>query len=186
MVYRFLALSDEVDDFLREIKIDSEASFYELHKILRESIGLTQEDMSSFFMCNDDWEKEQEITLTEMDTSSEYDNLVMDKTFLHEFTIDEGQKLLYIFDYFSERALFLELKEIIPGVDMIQPKCTKSIGELPKQVEFNDDIIYASTATTLLDESFFGDEGFDLDELDEEGFSDLESAENIPSEEPGF
>ena len=31
MVYKFRIISDEVDDFLREIKIDSEASFYDLH-----------------------------------------------------------------------------------------------------------------------------------------------------------
>ena len=32
MVYKFRIISDEVDDFLREIKIDSEASFYDLHE----------------------------------------------------------------------------------------------------------------------------------------------------------
>ena len=30
MVYKFRIISDEVDDFLREIQIDSEASFYDL------------------------------------------------------------------------------------------------------------------------------------------------------------
>ncbi len=32
MVFRFLILSDEVDDFKREIKIDSEATFQDLYK----------------------------------------------------------------------------------------------------------------------------------------------------------
>ena len=31
MVFRFLILSDEVDDFKREIKIDSEATFLDLY-----------------------------------------------------------------------------------------------------------------------------------------------------------
>ena len=32
MVYRFTLISDEVDDFIREIKIDSEATFFDLHE----------------------------------------------------------------------------------------------------------------------------------------------------------
>ena len=34
MVYKFRIISDEVDDFLREIQIDSEASFYDLHEAI--------------------------------------------------------------------------------------------------------------------------------------------------------
>ena len=34
MVYKFRIISDEVDDFLREIKIDSDASFYDLHEAI--------------------------------------------------------------------------------------------------------------------------------------------------------
>ncbi len=40
--------------------------------------------MTSFFVCSDSWEKEQEITLFEMDAGSEYDNLVMAETNLNE------------------------------------------------------------------------------------------------------
>ena len=34
MVYRFTLISNEADDFVREIKIDAEASFYDLHKAI--------------------------------------------------------------------------------------------------------------------------------------------------------
>ena len=37
MVYKFRIISDEVDDFLREIDIDSEASFYDLHEAILKS-----------------------------------------------------------------------------------------------------------------------------------------------------
>ena len=32
MIYRFTIISDEVDDFIREIKIDSEATFFDLSR----------------------------------------------------------------------------------------------------------------------------------------------------------
>ena len=67
MLFRFLILSDEVDDFKREIKIDSEATFLDLHNAILDSVGYTKDQMCSFFICEDDWSKKTEITLVEMD-----------------------------------------------------------------------------------------------------------------------
>ena len=69
--------------------------------------------MTSFFLCDDDWEKEKEITLEEMDNSPEIDSWVMKDTTLSELIEDEKQKLLYVFDYMTERCFFIELSEII-------------------------------------------------------------------------
>ena len=54
MVFRFLILSDEVDDFKREIKIDSEATFLDLYNAIMDSVGYTKDQMCSFFICDDD------------------------------------------------------------------------------------------------------------------------------------
>ena len=113
MVFRFLILSDEVDDFKREIQIDSEATFLELHNAILDSVGYTKDQMASFFVCDDDWSKRTEITLVEMDTSSDVDSYIMEDTHLDELLEDEHQKLLYVFDYMTDRAFFMELREII-------------------------------------------------------------------------
>ena len=34
MIYKFTIISDEVDDFMREIKIDADAKFLDLHKLI--------------------------------------------------------------------------------------------------------------------------------------------------------
>ena len=44
MVFRFLILSDEVDDFKREIKIDSEATFLDLYNAIMDSCLLYTSD----------------------------------------------------------------------------------------------------------------------------------------------
>ena len=41
MVFKFILLSDEVDDFLREIHIDSDATFLELNNAILDSVGYT-------------------------------------------------------------------------------------------------------------------------------------------------
>ena len=94
MLFRFLILSDEVDDFKREIKIDSEATFLELHDAILDSVNYTKDQMTSFFICDEDWSKRTEITRVEMDTTSDEDNYVMEDTHLDELLEDEHQKLL--------------------------------------------------------------------------------------------
>jgi hypothetical protein len=69
MVYRFTIISDEVDDFRREIKIDSEATFHELHETILKSCGYTDDQMTSFFICDESWAKEIEVTLEDMGSS---------------------------------------------------------------------------------------------------------------------
>ncbi len=185
MVYKFTVLSDEVDDFVRLIQIDSEASFFDLHEAILNSVNYTKDQITSFFLCSDDWEKEQEITLLEMDTDSEYDNLVMDSTILEDYLTDEDQKLLYVFDMMADRAFFIELSEIITGQNLSQPKCTRKEGEPPAQMLTEDAI--PLTTKTIFDENFYGDEDYDIAELDDEGFGDMNFDDNsLLSNDPDF
>jgi hypothetical protein len=169
MVFRFLLLSDEVDNFKREIKIDSEATFLDLYNAIMDSVGYTKDQMCSFFICGDDWSKGTEITLVEMDTASDVDNYVMEDTKLDELLEDEQQKLLFVFDYMTERAFFMELREIIPGQNLKAAVCTKSVGDAPAQVVSLDDF-EAKSVSSDLGEDFYGDSEYDIDEIDKEGF----------------
>lgn len=173
MVYRFIVLSDEVEDFRRDILIDSEDTFFNLHNAILDSVGYTKDQISSFFICDDDWSKGQEITLIEMDTSSEEDNFVMDSTPLSELLEDERQKLIYVFEYLTERSFFMELREIIPGQSLDKPKCSKSIGEAPAQTTKFEEILDTSSAKSTATDDFFDDGDIDLDEYDDEALGDL-------------
>jgi len=182
MIFRFLLLSDEIEDFKREIQIDADATFFDLHKAILKSVDYKDGEMTSFFICGDDWEKEQEITLVEMDTSSEEDSYTMESSVLNDFLEDERQKLMYVFDYMTERAFFMELREIIPGKDLTEAVCSKSIGTAPAQfVDFES--VETTTGTIDVGENFYGDEGYDIDELDVDGFEGLNNDEPLPNDE---
>jgi len=171
MVFKFILLSDEVDDFMREIHIDSEATFLELNDAVLDSVGYTKDQMTSFFICNEYWEKEQEITLIEMDTSSEVDSLIMSEIKLEEFISEEEQKVMFVFDYLNERAFFMELVEIIPGKELKKAVCKVSKGVAPVQMQ--DDLFMDS----LLGEKKGMDtftEDFQLDMMDDEDFDSEE------------
>ena len=169
MIYRFTIISDEVDDFVREIQIDPEATLFDLHEAILKAANYTNDQMTSFFICDDDWEKEKEITLEEMDNNPEMDSWIMKETRLNELIEDEKQKLLYVFDYMTERCFFIELSEIITGKEIKGAKCTKKSGEAPKQtVDFEE--MAAGGGSLDLDENFYGDQDFDMEDFDAEGF----------------
>ena len=169
MIYRFTIISDEVDDFVREIQIDPEATFFDLHEAILKAANYTNDQMTSFFICDDDWEKEKEITLEEMDNNPEMDSWIMKETRLNELIEDEKQKLLYVFDYMTERCFFIELSEIITGKEIKGAKCTKKSGEAPKQT-FDFEEMAAGGGSLDLDENFYGDQDFDMEDFDAEGF----------------
>ncbi|NLD24946.1 MAG: hypothetical protein GX670_12070, partial [Bacteroidales bacterium] len=127
MIFKFLILSDEVNDFKREIKIDADATFMDLYNTLIESIGYSEKEMASFFLSDEKWRKKQEITLIEMDTDSDVDSLVMEDCILSDFLEDEKQKLMFVFDYITNRALYIELSEIILGKSLKKPFCSISV-----------------------------------------------------------
>lgn len=173
MIFKFTILSDEVEDFLRIIEIDSEATFLDLHNAILDSVGYEKNQITSFFLCDDDWEKKQEVTLLEMESSSEYDNLVMEDTPLEDLLDDEKQKLLYVFDMVSDRAFFMELTEMIPRKNLDKAVVKTSTGRAPVQMldDFDFTPTPQKTAQIPLEENFYGDEDYELDELDDDDFN---------------
>ena len=182
MIFKFLIISDESDNFIREIDIDSEATFLDLNNAILDSVSYTKDEMTSFFICDDDWEKNNEITLMEMDTDPAFDSWVMKDTKLNELLEEEKQKMLFVFDYITDRALFMELYEIIPGKNLKKAKCVKSEGNPPKQTE-SFEAVEKEKPRLETGENFYGDEEFDTDELDEEGFDFNEGANEIAADD---
>jgi hypothetical protein len=173
-------VSDEADDFIREIQINPEATFYTLHEAILHSVGYTNDQMTSFFICDEDWEKGTEVTLEEMDSDSETDTWLMRETPISELIEDEQQKLLYVFDYLTERCFFIELTEIITGKQISKPKCTRSEGNPPAQtIDF--DTYIATTSNMDTGENFYGDEDFDIEDFDMDGFDMSDGGEIEPS-----
>lgn len=168
MVYRFLLLSDEADNFEREIQISSQATFLDFHHEILKATEYDPNQLYSFFICEDDWTKQTEVTQIEMDTSSEEDSYVMEKTALEDLITEEHQKLLYVFDQLSERVFFIELRQIITGQDLQEAVCTLSAGDPPQQlIDYN--AIAMNFAATDLDENFYGEDEYDDEDLERFG-----------------
>lgn len=178
MVYKFKLVSDEVSNFCREIEIDSTSTFLQLRNAILDSVGYSKDDIDSFYLCDDEWQREEEITLEDMGSSSDQDIWLMEDTPLNELIEDEGQKLVFVFDYMTERSFFMEMKEAIPGRNLTDPICIMKRGTAPKQFvdmdEFEDKIDQSLLKQTdeLGFEELYGDSQFNEDEI-ESGYEDI-------------
>jgi len=117
-----------------------------------------------------------------MGAASDADIYLMEVTLLEELLTDEQQRLLYIFDYMTERAFFMELSEIITGKTLDKPLCSLSIGQPPVQTLSFDEIEKGVVEHLELGEDFYGDSDYNDDELDSFD-DDRESIDNIFDDE---
>ena len=185
MVYRFIIVSDEADDFRRDITIDSDATFFELHEAILNSVSYTKDQITSFFICDDDWVKQTEITLMDMESSSDEDIYVMDSNRLSELLDEERQKMIYVFELLTERCFYMELREIIPGKSQDKPQVVKSTGQPPQQISLMEELDFSvpapNTHSSIYDEDndFYGD--FGDDDYNDEDLENL-SDDNNPFE----
>ncbi len=183
MVYRFKLVSDEVSNFSREIEIDSENTFLQLRNCILECLGFSKDELESFFICDEDWEKHEEIALVDMGAmSSDQDLWTMDTTTIGEMIDEEGQRMIFVFDYLTERCLFMELKEIIPHRSMSEPICTIKRGVGPKQ-HIDMDIFEAKldqkakeSVESIDIDDVVGDQSFDDEDI-EDGYDIMEMGE---------
>lgn len=179
MIYRFRIVSDEVDDFKREIIIDSNSTFLELHDAICDATGFDKAQMSSFFLCEDNWEKYQEITLEDMgqESDSSEDVYLMADSVIGDSLDDTDQKLLFTFDYLTDRSLFMKLIDITTGKNLPKPECVVSNGDAPLQNvdfdEFEASQIVSDTLTGNFDDDdeMYGSTEYNDDEVDFDNMS---------------
>ncbi len=169
MLYKFRIVSDEVENFKLEILIDSDDTFMRLRNAILEAVNYDRNQLDSFYICDDDWSKRVEVTQMEMDDDSDDDVWLMEDTQLSELIEDEGQKLTFMFDYVTGRQFYMEMKEIITGKILHDPLCQRKEGRPPVQLMdidvFDSKMDVASATIGDIDEDFYGDQGYDEEEL---------------------
>ncbi len=170
MIYKFRIISDENELFSRTIEISADDTFLKLHKTILKACDFQDSEMTSFFISNDDWDKEQEITLFDMG-EEDTGTIPMQKAKLKDFITEKEAKIIYQFDFFGDRALFCTLTDIVEkDAKKKYPICSHSTGNAPlqKMGDETEDFNEMFNETGLDDE----DDLFSNEEKDELGFND--------------
>jgi len=186
MVYRFVVLTDEDETFVREFEFLDSHTLLDFHNTIQEELEFDKSQIASFYMATETWEKEEEFTLFDMGAGSS----TMENAVLEDVIFRKNQKLLYVFDFFNDRALFVEyVGETKEDDNMEYPICTNSKGLPPKQVSFGgvarkkyNNLVVTDDEDDEIDEEVIDDEIF-FDSEDEEGLSEFDATETAEEEE---
>ncbi len=154
MIYQFRALSDENDHFARDYQLTHNATLHNFHDHICTDLGFDPEAMTSFFLSDRAWDKLREFTLVDMggDFGDEAP-LTMAGVTLHEIIENNGDRLIYTFDIFGDRSLYMEMTGVYKSEEGAEyPRTILSEGSAPDQFD--------ADAATSDDDSIF-DEAMD-------------------------
>lgn len=128
IIYKFRVAFEEHEDVVRFIEIDSTSSFFDLHKIIQESVGFDATKQFDIFQSNDIWRIENKIC------SSEKGEKDPAKTILNRFINDPNQKFIYAFDPELNWVFYIELIKVQKAdYGKKYPLIARKEGDAPKQ-----------------------------------------------------
>jgi hypothetical protein len=169
--YRIVSTYD--DNFVRDIEIEEDKTFMDLHLAIQSACNYDPSLLTTFFLSNKNWDKLQEISAECIDPEAQKEVMLMDSTKLSKFNPVVGQRYIYIFDFFSVRAFFIEIVNIREKSESDEklefPICTLSHGNPPEQV-FVDDI----TEDDIEGEGFYDIDDDLYDDFNEYGYDNLD------------
>ena len=160
MIYKFQIVSQESQNFLLEVALGEKHSFFDFHSIIQKSVGFESHQLASFFVSDKRWKKLVEISMLDLGVNG-VAFFIMQKTKLCELLNEEGQKLIYTFDFLNDRSFLIELTGIAMEKNFNEPLVTLKQGEAPVQV-LGEDVAPYEQAELVQEEVYM-----DFGELDD-------------------
>lgn len=141
-VYKFKIVVEDNEDIYREIEILSGQTFEEFHACIQEAFAFDSKHAAAFFVSDDYWRKDQEITLRKEDIELDADEIksgvspkkLMSTTKIAKYIDSPRQRFVYVFDPVVKWTFCIELMKILPDNPKGKyPSCVRTIGKSPKQ-----------------------------------------------------
>lgn len=171
--FRVLLDTDQESEIFRDIIIDENDNFESLYNAIISSFRFQGDQMASFYISNDNWDKGHEISLMDMNYGDEaVDELasVMSSAVLRDFMEAPDQKVILVYDFLRMWIFLIELLERTEET-VDKPTTAMAVGMAPpedsREVSFDEE--------EELDEFGF-DEEDDFDNDFEDGYSDEDMA----------
>lgn len=133
-------------DFVREIEMKEDSTFFDLHLAIQKICNYDPTLMTTFYVADKDWEAStepsDEIILEKMDEKTQKDCQMMNETPLNFIAPEKGQHYIYLFDFFSVRYFCIEIVDIRNFIKKDEkakfPILLLSEGEVPEQMKIDN------------------------------------------------
>lgn len=189
-VYRFRVCLEDNEDIVRDIDIKSSQNFELFHNAIQEAFKFDNKHEASFFVSDDYWRKNREITLRKEDLPLDAEEIklgvepkkLMSETKIASFIDQPHQRFFYVFDAKVQWNFLIEMVKMVDENPKVNyPACVRSVGNPPKQYkqtnmakeELSPDLAMAGLLNDpeLNDDEIYkkldtGEEGVEQDDLD--------------------
>jgi len=133
MIYRIRIILDTKEDIIRDIEIENNSTFKDLHLEILKSFQFDGNEMASFYLSNDNWIQGKEISLSSFQEEDK-DELIMENCSLDSIIDENQKKFIYIYDFLNLWTFFIEIFEINSIIkDEKYPKLIFSLGKIPEK-----------------------------------------------------
>jgi hypothetical protein len=162
--FRVLLDSSENEVF-RDILISDEDNFESFYHAILKAYGFSSDQMASFYMSNNNWDKGYEISLFDMGFGEDPEQImpgVMNSAIIREFIEYPDQKMILVHDFIKMWIFLIELIEVIKETPD-RPNVVLSVGDAPNENSRSGE-----------EESIRFESEADEEEEDEFGFDEFE------------
>lgn len=178
--YKFRILIDtkEEEEVFRDIVVSGNADFEQFYRAVIQSFDFRGDQLASFYVSNEEWDKGHEIALMDMGVGQSLDTpSIMRETHLEEMINEENQKFILVYDFLKMWCFLVELVEIMEH-ETDEISVTMSMGTPPeedsKEMDLGNDLNFVPPADLGEDISDIFSEFGDEDELGSDEFENLD------------
>jgi hypothetical protein len=191
-VYRFRVCLEDNEDVYRDIDIKAAQTFEQFHTTIQEAFKFDAKHSASFFVSDDYWRKNQEITLKKEDLPLDEEEIrkkvepkkLMSDVKIAKYIEQPHQRFVYIFDTVAQWSFLIEMVKIAEeSAKLKYPVCSRSIGTAPKQYK-QIPVIKEEKHVDPIMAALLGSDTDIEDEPDDEAFKTIEAeVEGIEAED---
>ena len=165
--FRILLDTKKNEEIFHDILIADGEDFETFFQTIIKSFEFKGDQMASFYVSNETWDKGKEISLLDLSEGEESQVQIMKDTKVRDHLLDRDQKFILVYDFLKMWIFLIELigvQEETPDA----PQLVLSVGTNPKEdsKELSDDFQMISESMDDMEEDDFGFNDF------EDGFSD--------------
>ncbi len=185
-IFKFRVILDAEEDVFRDVDIQSDCSFVNLHECIQQCFQFSGREMASFYRSDEFWEKGEELPLMNMGGAEHgAPGLAMNDLLLKDHIKVPHERFLYVYDFLRMWCFYVELIEIYePNAELTYPLMSFELGKAPAEDSKEVDLLEDFDLGDIMNESKnekTGDPEIDayLDDMDQDDGFDDQGMENL-------
>jgi len=141
--FRILIDNEGPEEVFRDIYISSTENFESFYRAVLAAFEFSGQELASFYVSNDSWDKGHEIALMDMELSESLSApSIMSETIIQDLVTTSKQKFVMVYDFLKMWCFMIELIEVTQE-DFDGPMLDLSVGEAPlessKEIDLSGD-----------------------------------------------